>query len=226
MEIASDQTFPFFDLPPELREWVYDYLSGDEVCILSPALEASMSVVDYPLANILCVSKQIKQEYEHVAAHKTKLVYTDHQDFDFTLPPLPAKLVQVKNVELRMFVVCEHTCPGNTLHCEAANDLRQTFSLISDKESTWFAGTNVELKLGLWWKADEKWNWPETPHADNLVTELKTGVEKLEQLSRVDVYRSSERCLEADKIVDKDNLLATYTREDGWQTGRSQQPEA
>ncbi|CAK4032718.1 Hypothetical predicted protein [Lecanosticta acicola] len=222
---CEEKTFPFFDLPPELREWVYDNLSGDETVIASPTMEAAMSVKDCPLANIMCVSKQIKEEYEHVAEPKMRLIYSDHQDFNFTLPPLPCRLVDVKIVELRMFVVCEHTCPGNATHCEAANDLRQTLGLVAGKLLLTPPDAKVELKLGLWWKEKENRNWPETPHAENVVAELKTRVEEIQQLSRVDIYRSDERCLDAEKIVDSEKLLATWSRDEGWHAGRPQQTE-
>lgn len=226
MESTDNKTkkiFPFFELPAELREWIYDYLEGDEVVVEAPSIAATLSVKKQPLANIMCVSKQFRREYEHVAASKTTLIYSDHEDFDFSLPALPCRLVGVKIVEIRMFVVCEHTCPGNINHCDAANDLRQTFNLI-DKVLPNLSDAKIELKLGLWWKANEKQDWPETPHADTLVADLKSRVETMEQLSRVEIYRSPERCLEADKLADGERLLVTWTKEGGWQNGKSQQP--
>ena len=49
---------------------VYDYLAEDEIGVAKPELQASLSVQDAPLTNMLLVNHQMKNEY-HINVYRS-----------------------------------------------------------------------------------------------------------------------------------------------------------
>ena len=115
-DASRQRHFPFLRLPAELRDWIYDYLSGDEIAIASPEFEAYVSVINTPLQNVALVNRQISHEYLKRATPRTTVILSDHENFNFTLLPTPAKAVNVTKLEIRMFVVYEGA------HCRDLNN--------------------------------------------------------------------------------------------------------
>lgn len=212
---ASTEIFRFSDLPPELREMVYDELASDAIEVASPELEANLSVQEAPLTPLLLVSREIGREYRKVAAKKTTLVFSDHENFNFTLLPLPARVLNVTKIAVRNFVVCEDKCPSDRTFCEAASDLQQTLDFIH-KINTQLPDKTLYIDLGLWCKEGEKCEWPDTPHRDDVVKTLQRLPEALSNLARVKVYRSNPQNLEPGKLVDPSRLLVSWSKKEGW----------
>lgn len=70
--------FPFFDLPIELRDLVYDLLLGEEKCLYEPEHEAALSIKHYPRIEIQLVNKQLRREYLKQIEGRATVIFGDH----------------------------------------------------------------------------------------------------------------------------------------------------
>lgn len=222
-----ERPFPWQELPVELQDWILDQVTGDEFDYASPDYEASLRVKDYPLWNVLAVSRGMKAQYEKRMANRTTLIFSDHENFNFTLLPLPVRVADVKQIQIRAFIVCDTVCSRNVSDCQAPNDLSQTVSLINKILAQLPDVDSLEISLGLWWKPEssETFQWPNTPHDPHLSDKILTLVNtpKLQSLA---VYRVEERCLDASSIVNESRRLVSWTKaSEAWDIAAATEPQ-
>ena len=102
----TQKVFPFFDLPAELRNMIYDQSLDDrEDQELSCHLHLKPKIV--PRTNLLLVSKQMKQEYEERARKHSQLVIRDPESYNSgieELPTLPPAASKVATIILELFI--------------------------------------------------------------------------------------------------------------------------
>ncbi|KAK4629162.1 hypothetical protein CLAFUW4_08182 [Fulvia fulva] len=94
---TAHTVFPFFDLPLELRDMIYDETledRQDQRLCNSVYLKAK----GVPRTNILLVSKDVKQEYEQRATKHSHLTVKDLRSYDEVRTALPAAAKKVSHI--------------------------------------------------------------------------------------------------------------------------------
>ncbi|KAK4629454.1 hypothetical protein CLAFUW4_08036 [Fulvia fulva] len=102
---AQRNTFPFFDLPGEIRNYIYDelFIACSRPASIDLNLDCNIGNVTDPTA---CrISKQFRSEYlARAGKHPIVTQFTDHIDFDGTLRyPMPRPVYRTEIVKLRLF---------------------------------------------------------------------------------------------------------------------------
>jgi len=208
----ATMSFRWHDLPVELQDMVLDALLGYEFCHTSPDYGAWLSVKHYPLWNILAVSRDIRARYEKRIVKPVTLVFRDHENFNFTLIPLPVRLSLLTRAEVRMLVVCDSSCPKDNAECQAANDLSQTITLTAKVKSQLPNLSSLRIVLGIWWTSSERLEWPSTPHHSRL-SEMISKLVEIPKLEEVAVFRAKDKCLDSTLIDQPEKLLVSWNRD-------------
>lgn len=126
-----------------------------------------------------------------------------------------------------MFVTCQDMCPSQHpqhQHCDASRDLRQTIELTEKILHVLPQVDSLEAHLGIWWQALRAHTWPDTPHNPELIRTLDEFI-AVKRVTRVDVYRAKEACLDTTVLIDKAKWFASWTPATSWQAIQTLEPE-
>ncbi|KAM3420309.1 hypothetical protein BST61_g3593 [Cercospora zeina] len=105
----SRDIFPFFDLPRELRDTIYELAVEDRNCGEGTSDQPKMTAVNVPLPHLLQISRQFSTEYRERAEVNSTLYLYDHIALQPNTPklstcvPIPARNIRTLHIRLASF---------------------------------------------------------------------------------------------------------------------------
>lgn len=101
---ARRHIFPFFDLPLEMREMIYDESLEDEAVKLLCGFELDLANV--PATNMLLVSKDFRREYLLRADKRSQMTIADVTSWMPGVTQFPSPATRVHSIRLQLVFVC------------------------------------------------------------------------------------------------------------------------
>jgi hypothetical protein len=226
--IDEERRFPLFDLPPELRAWIFDHVIADPQLVPAKAAAATSEVdvqtihfsIERPRLNNMClVSKQFRHEYLQRVDRQTTIVMLDHKDFQFAdYHPNGSRFHRVatstRHLEIRMFATCANMCGDLADEC----DILRLQQFLSETLPRFSALQSVVIRMGIWSSEQAtELDWPASEHSKNLQEFLEQAkITALAKLSSVEIYNSEREWQDFETAFCPKRLSATWTRREGW----------
>ncbi|KAK4615561.1 hypothetical protein CLAFUW4_09970 [Fulvia fulva] len=145
--------FPFFDLPAELRDEIYDNCTSDHETILSSHVRMITKQLGYK--HLLLISRQFTHEHRARLPRKKTVILTKMKQnlaLDLTSFAIPSHLAQASDIEIYMLVdttspeaaIADLTAQQQSLYKffpqlrpDQSLTVRMIFDCTLDSESTW-----------------------------------------------------------------------------------------
>ncbi|KAK4628933.1 hypothetical protein CLAFUW4_08144 [Fulvia fulva] len=239
--MASDHSkrdiFPFFDLPREMRDSIYLHLgiSSSKTRLMhndgwDPDDEDSkkpiedLSVIRLRIenvcrSNVLCVSRQFKQEYEEQLSKATTIVFTDHKGNEVwkLLDMSDKKFGDVKQAKYYGYIQCTQ-CPDGPQSCQVGSDIDDTIAWLQVTLGHLATSSKVTIVVVLRWSGSMDLRWPQSPHRAHLEVDFKK-LASVPRVSAIEVYRDNSGVddFDVEAQVLAENLYVSWTAKDGWQ---------
>jgi hypothetical protein len=125
----SKPAFPFFDLPRELRDEVYDsgLIFKQKIPTQTAARLRGRRVAN---PTLLQVSKQFRQEYLERAERQTCLVVVDRPEYHGESIKLPTSLSYIRKLEVHIAIACD--APDHLIDkCRVVKEMRMHHTWIA-----------------------------------------------------------------------------------------------
>ena len=180
-DVSTERPFPFFDLPGELRDVIYDDLK-----VFKPALKKNdhagspeKALVQTIPLHIRLVSRRFKKEAESRVRQGIVLQINGHAIFGLLQSSLvPWAIEAVTNVELSLTAWCPSaTVCSSSLDCRGRKDLskhnKMTKHAFTDLRN--IKALSVEINILL--PQEDRTMWPNTPHGLKLHKEIMRYVD-------------------------------------------------
>jgi hypothetical protein len=226
--VQEERRFPLFDLPRELRDWVFDYVISDPWLVPANAAAATSEVdvqtihfgIERPRLTSMClVSKQFQYEYLQRVDRQTTIIMLDHKDFQFAdYHPNGTRFQRIattaRHLEIRMFATCANMCGDMADEC----DILRLEQFLSESLPRFNALQTVVVRMGIWSSEQAMTlEWPASEHSKNLQEFLeKAKITALAKLSRIEVYNSEREWQDFETAFCSKRLSATWTLRGGW----------
>lgn len=200
--IMDNQVFPFFELPLELRDRVYDYASAEVSIRRSmpprPGIvgdDLLLSLRNLPATSILFANRQLSSEYKKQLAHthdgKMSLTIIHPGEASIRWPFAIPREWRSKITDIVLYVPlicqqCEYHIPvasydpeveddSEDEECEAACRLADLAFELDDRDLVGELTSleAIDFKLATWWCCkNESFKWPETSHGPEMNDEF------------------------------------------------------
>lgn len=246
-----EKPFRFFDLPQELRDWCYDYMTGSTVTLLTmrevtehkyngpfriAKSETTYSLPDEravkieigapPIINVFCVSRQMKSEYKQRVSKKTALVFSDHYDNGdfYEFDPDRVKIPHFEwatRAEYFGAVVCDPHAVG-----DCATDALRAMDWIKATTGKLNNLSEIHVYLALQCEPEDgHGKWPKFSHTSNLQSALQKITEH-GLVTRLRVFHGGKGVFKMEEVPAQDKLYVSWTKKDGWVAPKSTEKQS
>ena len=156
--------FNFFNLPRELRDEVYSYLSS-RVRFLQPPRKGNLEVTGLPMAPVLAATKQLRMEYrDHL--NKTKAKMKVHGCFVWPKYKLPPQLCSmIREIHLDIRISCDQ-CPVDDPFPRCSLELRLWIAVVRSMFRNLPNVSNLFIRIGLPCRSGQPPLWPYLSHGE------------------------------------------------------------
>lgn len=217
---APARLFPFFQLPRELRDTVYDHLEVRYPAMTRKdrkniyAIEASVETI---ATQARLVSRQFKLEVEDRIRSTTRLTLRDHEDYAWSNHPKLFQTVAeaITDIDITLLAFCDDTaCVSD---CTAAEELEKHKIWIEELVDGMPNLRNIDVLLNIEWCVQKDYTWPNAPHGHELQQLLSTFIE-MTSLGSLNVRRFPRDSVEAPYDPEASyELWVSWDKEKGWQ---------